>query len=80
MLFLVTTILNPAPAQSELDPEMYLNCDIFCPNETEVINQIIYFSHFDTLYFVIPGTDSKANPLGPPTFKNNLHILHCCHI
>ncbi|CAH1263240.1 RBKS [Branchiostoma lanceolatum] len=32
----VTTILNPAPAQATLDPELYKVSDIFCPNETEV--------------------------------------------
>ncbi|CAH1263239.1 RBKS [Branchiostoma lanceolatum] len=31
----VTTILNPAPAQATLDPELYKVSDIFCPNETE---------------------------------------------
>lgn len=31
----VTSILNPAPAVSVLDAEMYELCDIFCPNETE---------------------------------------------
>ncbi|XP_077989503.1 ribokinase-like [Glandiceps talaboti] len=29
------SILNPAPAMPELDPEMYKLTDIFCPNETE---------------------------------------------
>ena len=33
---LVITILNPAPALSDLDPEFYTHCDVFCPNETEV--------------------------------------------
>ncbi|XP_064623530.1 ribokinase-like [Lineus longissimus] len=31
----VTSILNPAPSQPSLDPEMFQTCDIFCPNETE---------------------------------------------
>ncbi|XP_019623190.1 PREDICTED: ribokinase-like isoform X1 [Branchiostoma belcheri] len=31
----VTTILNPAPAEASLDPELYKLSDIFCPNETE---------------------------------------------
>jgi ribokinase len=31
----VTTIFNPAPAQSDLPEEMYQLSDIFCPNETE---------------------------------------------
>lgn len=31
----VTTILNPAPAIENLDPEIYKFCDIVCPNETE---------------------------------------------
>jgi ribokinase len=31
----VLTILNPAPAQSELPPEFYELSDIFCPNESE---------------------------------------------
>jgi len=31
----VPTILNPAPARSELDPELYSLSDIFCPNESE---------------------------------------------
>ena len=33
---LVTTILNPAPAQSELPEEMFRLTDILCLNETEV--------------------------------------------
>lgn len=31
----VPTILNPAPARPELDPELYALSDIFCPNESE---------------------------------------------
>ncbi len=31
----VPTILNPAPARSDLDPELYRLSDIFCPNESE---------------------------------------------
>jgi ribokinase len=31
----VPTILNPAPARQELDPELYRLSDIFCPNESE---------------------------------------------
>jgi ribokinase len=31
----VPTILNPAPARSELDAEFYQLSDIFCPNESE---------------------------------------------
>ncbi|CAM9892210.1 unnamed protein product [Lampetra fluviatilis] len=31
----VRTILNPAPAVPDLDPELYELSDIFCPNETE---------------------------------------------
>jgi ribokinase len=31
----VPTILNPAPARPELDPELYSLSDIFCPNESE---------------------------------------------
>jgi ribokinase len=31
----VTTIFNPAPARTELPPEIYQLSDIFCPNETE---------------------------------------------
>ena len=34
--FLVTTILNPAPAPESLPDEMLQQCDIFCPNESEV--------------------------------------------
>ena len=34
--FTVTTILNPAPAQRDLDDEMFRYTDILCPNETEV--------------------------------------------
>ena len=35
VFYLVRTVLNPAPAQ-ELSAEFYENCDVFCPNETEV--------------------------------------------
>ena len=31
----VTTIFNPAPARSSLDPELYELSDVFCPNESE---------------------------------------------
>ena len=31
----VKTILNPAPAQADLDSDMYKFADFFCPNETE---------------------------------------------
>lgn len=31
----VTTICNPAPAKSELPSELYINCDLICPNESE---------------------------------------------
>ncbi len=31
----VTTIFNPAPARSSLEPELYKLSDIFCPNESE---------------------------------------------
>lgn len=31
----VTTLFNPAPARSELPPELYALSDIFCPNESE---------------------------------------------
>ncbi|XP_013404621.1 ribokinase [Lingula anatina] len=31
----VKTILNPAPGQQNLDPEIYANTDIMCPNESE---------------------------------------------
>ena len=33
---LVKTILNPAPAIQDLEPDFYKMSDIFCPNETEV--------------------------------------------
>ena len=32
----MTAILNPAPARSDLNTEMFLYTDILCPNETEV--------------------------------------------
>ncbi|CAI9730750.1 ribokinase-like isoform X1 [Octopus vulgaris] len=31
----VTTVLNPAPARPQLDPDFYKLADYFCPNETE---------------------------------------------
>ena len=36
LVFVVTTIFNPAPAQSWLDTVFYKDSDVFCANETEV--------------------------------------------
>lgn len=37
-LFAVKTIFNPAPAIPDLDPGFYKASDVFCCNESEVID------------------------------------------
>lgn len=41
LLFPVKTILNPAPA-TQIYPEFFKNSDIFCPNESEVRQDLQY--------------------------------------
>ena len=36
MFVIVTTIFNPAPAVKSLDPQLFVQADITCPNESEV--------------------------------------------
>lgn len=39
IFFTVKTIFNPAPASADLDTDFYRASDVFCCNESEVINK-----------------------------------------
>jgi ribokinase len=51
--FTVTTIFNPAPAQSWLDTVFYKDSDVFCANETEVKFVVKSFLKFKVSYLPI---------------------------
>lgn len=45
IIIAVTTIFNPAPAIPDLDAGFYKASDVFCCNETEVIDHILTHTH-----------------------------------
>ena len=48
--FLVKVIYNPAPADKNLNSELYQLADFFCPNETEVSILAVIYKLLSVMY------------------------------